>query len=127
MAGAHRGLRIDKLDKTRSMTVLSETDVRALHFVIIAGVPFIVAATAAVLYPFWVLGIPGTSTAEYAQGRFLGLVAISLYVPAYGIGVVGLLFARLMNWPIGGPLHGLVWPCTAIFLVAMATAIAIMQ
>lgn len=38
----------------------------------IVGVPLLIAAVAVALYPFWVLGIPGTPDAPYAQGWTIG-------------------------------------------------------
>lgn len=96
---------------------------RRARSVLIVGVPLVVAAAAVALYPFWVLGIPGTPDAPYAQGWTIGYMALSLYLPAYALCVGVLIVLRLLKWPLARPVHWLIWLCMAAFLVAMGVAL----
>jgi len=96
---------------------------RRARSVLIVGIPLVVASVAVALYPFWVLGIPGTPDAPYAQGWTIGYMALSLYLPGYALCVGVLIVLRLLKWPQAGPVHGLIWLGMAAFLVAMGVAL----
>ena len=96
---------------------------RRARSLLIVGVPLLIAAVAVALNPFWVLGIPGTPDAPYAQGSTIGYIALSLYLPAYALCVGVLIVLRLLKWPLARPVHWLIWLCMAAFLVAMGVAL----
>ena len=41
---------------------------RIVRFIVVAGIPLVLAMLTVGLYGFWVLGIPGDPTADYAAG-----------------------------------------------------------
>jgi hypothetical protein len=91
----------------------------AVRIAAIAGIPLVVAIAAALLYPLWILGIPGTKSAPYAEGWFIGYAAIPAYLATYGFGLLALGMLRLFRWPGSRLVHGLIWVCLLCFLVAM--------
>jgi len=106
------------------MAPLTERTVGVLRFLTIAGIPFLVAVAASLLFVFWAMGIPGTPAAPYYQGWLIGFMALSLYPVAYGIGLLALFILRLLKWPLADLVHGLIWLCMVSFLVAMGIAVA---
>ena len=98
-----------------------------LRLLIVAGVPFLAAAVAVLAYPFWVLGIPGDSDAAYAPGWFLGYMALSLYLPAYGVGLLAFGLAWLFKWPVRAWIHAYMWLCLVPLLLAMGVALEVAQ
>jgi hypothetical protein len=95
-----------------------------LRFLTIAGIPFLVSLAAALLFVFWVMGIPGTPTAPYYQGWLIGFMALSLYLVAYGFGLLVLFVLWLLKWPLADLVHGIIWICMISFLIAMGIAVS---
>ena len=85
------------------------------------GLPTIGALVAAAGFAFWVMGIPGTSSADYYQNWLLGLIVLGGYMGAYGIYFIAVLASAVtrQSWLFFG--------ATAIIWVCLFLASAIMQ
>ncbi|WP_108459676.1 hypothetical protein [Devosia naphthalenivorans] len=91
---------------------------------VLGWVPHLLLAGALLLYVPWILGIPGTSTADYADGWYIGYAAINAFIPVYAIlGVVGVI-SRFGWLPIPfGWIRIALWCSAGAFAVAMTIAI----
>jgi hypothetical protein len=90
---------------------------------ILGAVPHILLTVALLLYVPWTLGIPGTATADYADGWYIGFYALNLFIAIYAIlGVLGVL-SRFGWLPI--PFRWIrtaLWISAGVFVLAMAIA-----
>ena len=91
---------------------------------ILGSVPHILLALALLLYMPWMLGIPGTPTADYADGWYIGFYSLSVFIAVYAIlGVLGLV-VRLGWLPIPfGWIRTALWCGAATFVLAMTIAL----
>lgn len=98
-----------------------------LRTLIIVGIPFIVAVAAGMAAVVWIFGLPGDWNAGYVPGWVIGGIAIAAFLHAYAIYVVAAIIVVLAKWPLINLLHGLIWTCTAIFIITMAVSISMIM
>ena len=91
---------------------------------ILGSVPHLLLAVALLLYLPWTLGIPGTPSADYADGWYIGFYALNFFIALYAIlGVLGVV-SRFGWLPI--PFRWIrtaLWVGAAAFTLAMAIAL----
>ena len=90
---------------------------------ILGAVPHLVLTAALLLYLPWVLGIPGTPSAEYVDGWYIGFYEINSFIALYAmLGVLGII-SRLGWLPIPfGWVRTVLWCSTGAFALVMAIA-----
>jgi hypothetical protein len=96
----------------------------AIGKTIAGSIPHLLLMLALLLYLPWALGVPGTPTADYANGWYLGFYALNIFIAAYAILGVLAVIARFgwlplpMRWVRTG-----LWGCASAFIIAMAVAL----
>jgi hypothetical protein len=91
---------------------------------ILGWVSHLLLAVALLLYVPWTLGIPGTATADYADGWYIGFYALNIFIAVYAIlGVLGVV-SRFGWLPIPFAwIRTSLWCSAGAFVLAMAIAV----
>lgn len=100
---------------------------RILRFIVVAGLPLVLAMLTVGLYGFWVLGIPGDPTADYAAGWYVGFFVIPVFLFLYGLGLLAHALNWLLRWKLAGAIDGFVWTSCFLFAIGMAISFAVMH
>lgn len=86
-------------------------------------IPALAAGAALLASMVWIPGIPGDPKAPYAEGWWLGLLALLGYLAAYGFFLIVWLAGRVMKLaPITSLAHGFIWIALGIALVTQYLA-----
>jgi hypothetical protein len=81
---------------------------------------------ALLLYVPWILGVPGTPSADYATGWYIGFYTLTFFIALYAILGVLALIARFGWLPIPGYWIGkALWVSVGAFILFMAAALAL--
>ena len=89
------------------------------------SIPHLIIVLALLLYLPWALGVPGTSSADYATGWYVGFYALNYFIATYTILGVLALIARFAQRPVMMYwIEKALWVSVAAFILFMAGAMA---
>jgi hypothetical protein len=89
------------------------------------SIPHLIIVLALLLYLPWALGVPGTPSADYATGWYVGFYALNFFIATYAILGVLALIARFGQLPVMMYwIEKSLWVSVAAFILFMAGAMA---
>ncbi len=97
-----------------------------IRFIVVAGLPLVLAMLTVGFYGFWVLGIPGDPMADYAAGWYVGFFVMPIFLFLYGLG----LFGHAVNWlfklRLARAIDGFIWASSILFVIGMGISLSMM-
>lgn len=97
-----------------------------LRFVVVAGIPLVLAMLTVGFYGFWVLGIPGDPMADYAAGWYVGFFVMPIFLFLYGSGLLAHGVNWLFRWKLTGVIDGFIWMSCIMLAIGMGISFAMM-